>query len=377
MPPLRVSSAGVKGTLSRRGVLSFEVMRIGFRRFGIGAAFLLAVVGPVAAQVKVVGGPTKVPGTSRLHDVACPAKGACVAVGESSQSSKRPQTGAVVAISGRAARVSRVAGTFGLVSVACPRAASCIGVGFGPKSPGVIVPIENGKPGRPHLVRATLQAIGCTRDFSCWITGFVPTRTTMKPVIVHVQGPKVGQVRLRSERTSVSFGAGEGATPPAPVCFSAMRCVGVGSSSQGRGPGTVYSLVNGLVEKVYNVPGTSALGGISCLRPGRCEAVGFTAGRRGGHGVVVRITNGKPGRARTVSGASYLGAVGCRTVSRCLAFGVSGSRPIVVSIRGGRPERPQAARSQVSGVGCRPSLCVGAGTKGRYPRQTGVVLRFF
>jgi hypothetical protein len=360
------------------------------RRTLRGAGVIVAVLAAgaaIAVAASTFHGPVKVKPTSELNSVACPKTGPCIAVGETKQSSEKPANGAVVSISGNKAKVTKMSKVLALDSIACPAAKFCVAVGAG-KSRGAIVPISNGKPGTPTSVKARLQAISCATRSSCWVTGM--NLSYSKPVIVHTNGAKVLQVYTqKKEASKVSFSGGEGASSPPPLCTSAKRCLGVGSTGSQNRTGVVFSLINGKIAEIRKVPGTSALTGMACPKTSLCRVVGYKFSSSGAQraagtrkaafvqkGEVVTLSHGVPGKPLAAKGSTYLGDVACQNTRRCFAFGVNKSKFVAIPITNGKPGHKVSVAGPVRASGCGKHSCLGVGSKGNFPKAVGVFYRF-
>lgn len=327
-------------------------------KLGLLVGVLIAALLPGAASAQT---PTLLTSDASVASVACPAAGACVAVGSYESVGGEPEglllseaagnwTSSVQApLPGGAGSDPNV----NLTSVSCASVGSCTAVGDyfdgnalelgvainlrrGVWRPGLTVNLPAGAAGDPDV---TLNAVSCTAPGDCTAVGSYQT-TSGEPMALVVS------------ETNWVWGTGSsillpaGASPAGTSTLSGVACgapgdcsaVGwyadgsgaiqgllVSSSGGGWGPGTAVSLPGGAALQ----PEVS-FGDITCPAIGQCVAVGEYTDINGNRdGILVSQTSGVWGAAQAAplpvdalaEQATTLNSVACTAVGYCTAVG--------------------------------------------------------
>jgi hypothetical protein len=151
----------------------------------------------------------------------------------------------------------------------------------------------------------------------------------------------------------------------------ALALVAIAGSAFGVRGATAAVSSPSLGVRVYAMPGTGDLRGVSCPADGQCIVTGSsspipTAGGSTTAGVVIPIVGGEPGDVQQVGGTTELFGVGCGSADDCLAVGFSGDTGIgqAVPITKGVPGGPTSidGTGSLFGVDCLvPTTCLIAG----------------
>jgi hypothetical protein len=317
-----------------------------------------------AAQAKLpadaADGSTQV---ARLDHVACPAAGSCVAVGyyqASGASGVNGITPLIETLSGGTWTASGTvsgAGASSLLSVACPAQGACVAVGYDQSSPTsespVAATLSDGTwtADREPLPAdaATDDELGALEDVAC------PAQGTCVAVGIY-SGRSEGNLRALIE--TLRHGTWTATPAPLPTgadaaqnsvlqreaCPAAGSCTAIGWYT--KADGTFEPFIDTLSGGTWTaaavplpadaaakpVPdGLAYLSGISCPAPGSCIAVGYYTSRSGNPRYLTETqANGTwtaaaaplpTGAATTQKSFTSLDAVACRAVGSCVALG--------------------------------------------------------
>lgn len=289
------AGAAVPGTISVNGVAQIIADPIPNRRFP------LIEVGQDAAGHGVVdyaGGPLQVvPGASDLESVSC-VNGECFAVGLAS-----PDTDEAVLVTiagGQVIAVTRLPAFIGLYGVSCT-GGLCYAVGYdNADDADAVLTINFGQLSAPAEVAGGgewLNAISCVSSGPdvCYAAGLV----NYLPAVVPIMNGKPGKPVVVPHAWYLN----------GINCTSVGDCVAVGENSAEQG--IVARLVRGKAGPVTVVKGTEYLYGAACQAPDSCLLAGAGVPPADGYsaGVVVPLTNGKPGSVATVPHANGVGQV--------------------------------------------------------------------
>ena len=355
----------------------------------IGAFVIVIAALAAASALGAISGTThKVKGVMDFQGVACPPKGACIAVGETPRNSQNFSTGVFATVSGSRGKPGTphtVGGTSILSRVTCPAANVCLAVGsiFGLTGQhAVFVKIDHGKAGTVHSLKMDgVASIGCGSASSCWAFGEQFPKgegAAAPPQVAHLVNGKVDKVF--SPGGSYSFSAGE-VGGAAPACFSATSCVVVGNSGfqNSHQTGLIFSMTKGRVKVTHHVSGTNALSGLVCTSSHYCTIVGYKTIGESEQGEVTTLSSGKVGRVRTVKNVGLF-PLACSAASACFSFGGrfvnNHSEFLAVPINHGKPGTPQQIDTGVTDATCRGAHCLGVGSVGSFPNGRGTIFSF-
>jgi hypothetical protein len=350
----------------------------------IGLAVGLALVTTAAALAALSGTTHKVSGTYTLEGVGCGPTGPCVAVGQSPRNSQNFSTGVFAEVkNGKPETARHVSGTNDLSRVFCPKKNYCIATGysFGASSQkAVFVVIDHGVAGKAHdLGIGGAASIGCGTASSCWVFGddYSQNGAKITPIVVHLVDAKVKKTFKLTG--SYSFSAGE-TGGPTPFCSSATSCITAGTTGFQNGKGLIFSMNNGKVKILHQVPGTSALSAMWCSSESFCRFAGYTIKGETETGAVVTMQSGGVGKVYSLNLTVF--PMACANKRSCFAFGsrynqkTHQSAEYVIPVKGGVPGTPQKIQPFVSAATCQGTLCLGAGGVGSFPSGEGTVFTF-
>ena len=280
--------------------------------------------------------------------VSCPSSGACVAVGQGEKGG-----GMVLPVdNGRVGRPETVPGTLGLGGIACPMANECLATGQSTSDTGILVRIDHGRPGaRVQLTGAYLYAIACGTRLSCWATG--ESRDLRHALVVHVVDFKVERTYVLAGLYPGAFYGPDGNSPgdgtaygPAPFCRTATACLAVGATGayygKQHGAGLTVALSNGKRLATGTVSGTAQLIGVACPSATTCLADAAVEPPVTSAGRLVGLTDGRPGQVVTTSSGKYkdvgeLTGLTCPSATTCYVLSGGGYvGPSIVTVRPGR-----------------------------------------
>jgi hypothetical protein len=337
-----------------------------------------------AASTYTIAGPTEVPGTTSLGNVACPTASSCVAVGTDDKSVVTITNGlpeAAQTISGIPAGSS-----LELRGVACTSATACVAVGIYIDVQGdiqsAVVPISDGTPGAIETLPGTgeLLAVACpTAAATCTAVGYADTASHIDSLVVTIAAGVPGAVSL----------AADGGELVGVACSTATSCEAVGGFGVGSaGEAAVIPISNGVPGVPRPIPGSDHLmmDSVACPSATTCVAVGTSSASTYQQGVVVTVTDGTPSAAVPVPGNAALtfltngDDLACPSVTNCVAVGrrdmPTFGEPVLVPIRDGTPAAPEGfpGTTAVNSVACPTDTACQAvgGDNGDGPRQ-GVV----
>lgn len=349
------------------------------------AALTASATSVASAAAAGNGGPsqgklTKLESVFNFWAVACPPKGACVAVGQT-----QSNEGVVVpVVGGRPSQLEAVPGVLGFGGVACPQPNECIATGQSLRATTVLVRIVDGKPLEPVAVPgAYLFAISCGSPRSCWATG--ESADQKHALFVHIVDFRVVKTSVLSGIYPGAFFGPDGNTltagtvyGPVPFCTSATSCLAVGSTapyySKSPGSGLIVSLHDGRLVRAVRDPGIAQLLQVVCPSVTTCLADGYPVragepdrlvGILDGHPTGVVAATSKGWLATTMSGISCQSAKICYAASRVglITSILPGRTPSVTSIVGVGGDSPDHLRFEggFDQLSCVASSCLAAG----------------
>lgn len=320
-----------------------------------------------------------------LTSVFCTGPGTCMAVGEQGKVNKPVFTLAETWTAGRwrVLPTPRPAGVVGsqLLSVACLGPARCVAVGFATQTSDAVfglVQVWNGRtwralrlPGASSSVQMLPDGVSCLRR-GCLIVGSYASGHAY-PLAAWLTDSSVRM--LRPPVPPHAQGAGFGGVS----CVEPASCMAVGGQARGTATPALAERWNGRRWRVLATPNpphaaSSTLSQVSCVSPARCLAVGAVNyfNRTGvfarnqawasGHWRAVQVTGRQPGNPS-------LSAVSCTPAFTCLAVGVTQSARAFAQTWNGTTLRPAPAR-QIPGIGptaidCTAvARCVAVGLRG-------------
>lgn len=281
-----------------------------------------------------------------LYGVACPAKHACVAVGNAFHTRGHRTTVLIETWNGHRWRLRRarsVGGFSALQAVSCGSKASCTAVGFDHLAGGrsqVLAEHWNGKAWKRQTPRrpagdSQLLGVSCPSAHACVAVGNVtPKRGSTRPLVESWNGR-----RWRIQSTRQPHGPRSGILD-AVSCTSPRACTATGTDFDSGGL-TLAERWNGRSWRVQRTPnpanssssfGAVELDGVSCSSSRSCTASGdYSPGA--GADYFAESWNGKRWRLRGVPHPAHfirgaLLAVGCAR-GRCTAVGgYTGTGPL-------------------------------------------------
>jgi hypothetical protein len=160
------------------------------------------------------------------------------------------------------------------------------------------------------------------------VTGFLGLTCSAAKLCLAVGGEGNGSTALVPVTANGVGGITESVTGllEAIACASPDYCVAVGNSwpdfPNGEPVGEVVPITNGVAGAPEIISSIAGLGGVSCVGPTTCLAVGGD----GYEGVMVPVTAGVPGTPEPVPGTAGLTDLTCPVPTSCLAVGVSSDR---------------------------------------------------
>jgi hypothetical protein len=280
---------------------------------------------------------------SSLVAVSCASSRACIAVGESDNSTVDQYQPLTELWNGRDWSIASVPhhNNWYLYGVSCSTPTMCIAVGDRPGTHRTLTLAERWN-GNRWAVQRTLNASGaqaswlndvsCSSDAACTAVGFADLNGANDdvPLVERWNGHRWSIQQIRDPTGSHT------AQLAAVACFSATGCTAVGSWA-GRRPfsgGVLAERWSGgrwSVQRTQKLEAGSAFWGVSCPRVGACVAVGSDAkGPIDGTAVAERWNGRQWSLARTPEPAnmsSVFSSVSCSSATECTAVGDSGDDP--------------------------------------------------
>jgi hypothetical protein len=245
-------------------------------------------------------------------------------------------------------------------AVSCLTATRCMVAGQATSGHGVIIPVDDGVPGRGAVVKSTMgfSAISCPSRAGCWALGLTNENAESVLAEVTFAGRVTRVITLSSAKvpalTAIS-------------CTSMSACeVAGGSLFSGPPFGIAVGSWNGSRLRVQTVASPAnatdtMITQISCHR-GYCVAVGY--GQYGSEvelGAVLTISRGHPGKAHATL-QSVLSSVSCVSDSTCYAVGANpDGAGVLVTIRDGKVSAARPTPAALAGIACVGSRCTVAG----------------
>jgi len=365
---VRREPANVQGR--SRGLVSSGLISLALLLFA-GLAAPTAGASPAAAS----GAVQLVPGVW-LEAVACASTTSCVAVGYQ----YGVDVGLVMTITdGNPGRIEIVPDTTAITSVACPTVTLCEAVGVDASYNSVVVPIANGMPGAPQIVKGSFSAVACFSAGTCEAVGGSGV-VSITDGVPGTPEPVAGVTALSAV-----------ACPSADVCQAVGSTFVRGYESNPPGQIAAVTITNGTPGPAEVLPAYIALYGLACTSATGCVAVGdyyFRSYADGypyqNDGLVVPLNNGRFGEAQLVPGATDLYSVACADAGSCQAGGVENwaqpSEGVVVPITNGAlglaqpvPDTAPLGQAKFLGIACpAPSQCEAVGASYTTPQEEGV-----
>jgi hypothetical protein len=276
-----------------------------------------------------------------------------------------------------------------LQDIACLSATSCDAVGFTNSGTNDITLVEhwNGStwsiapsPSVSGAVRSELLGVRCSSASSCFAVGFSQGSADFGFVLIE---------RWDGSTWSIAPSPSTGGDLSRVACTSDANCIAVGQSHNGAEAALVEQW-NGSGWSIMPTPdlGASAaagFGGVHCLSPTRCFAVGFST-----NGALIEELNGTTwSLAPPPAGASdaRLLGVACTSTTSCFAVGesitVNSTQTLAERLAGTTwtilpsPSPAGATRSALSSVACSSATsCFAVGSFDRNPGTHALIERW-
>jgi hypothetical protein len=335
----------------------------------------LASAGSVPATTRPV------PGASILTHIACaPKSTTCVAVGTKYSAAGPPSYSVVLPVDNGVPGKLAHFPAFGISGlqpdgVACPTSKDCWIVGEANSGSGFAMTFDNGTLGPVHTISGTavLYDVSCGTTTTCWATAANGSYKNAALVRLTDSGTKVYPLK---GTYGYLFRGGEGGNTDM-LCRSATSCTVLGSANLGSGPGLVMTISSGKITATNKVKTVGLFSGLACETTKSCIGVGISTATTP-VGVVDDLTNGLPASPKAVAGTSYLASAACPSATQCEAVGFSAhDDAVLVPVKSGKAGHVQSLFSgQLNGIACASDkACWAVGSKASTP-ETAVVYSF-